>query len=155
MIFDLCIPLVKYVLVSYSSVKVSVDHCCDADHKKRKLPLCRICRQFRTACCRISPICGTTILQWRHNERDGISNHQSHDCLLSRLFRHRSKKTWKLRVTGLCEGNSPVTGEFFAQKPVTRKMLSFVSVIMSHAEIGIMTTVSFQFEFQLKWIGIE
>ena len=36
--------------------------------------------------------------------------------LLNRLFRHRSKKTSKLRVTGLCEGNSPVTGEFPAQR---------------------------------------
>ena len=54
-------------------------------------------------------------LRWRHNGRDSISNHQPHDCLLNRLFRHRSKKTWKLRVTGLCAGNSPVTGEFPAQ----------------------------------------
>ena len=54
-------------------------------------------------------------LQRRHNERDGISNHGPHDCLLKRLFRHRSKKTSKPRVTGLCEGNSPVTGEFPAQ----------------------------------------
>ena len=30
--------------------------------------------------------------------------------------RHRSKKTSKLRVTGLCAGNSPVTGEFPAQR---------------------------------------
>ena len=30
--------------------------------------------------------------------------------------RRRSKKTSKLRVTGLCEGKSPVTGEFPAQK---------------------------------------
>ena len=29
-------------------------------------------------------------------------------CLLSRLFRHRSKKTSKPRVTGLCVGNSPM-----------------------------------------------
>ena len=55
-------------------------------------------------------------LQWRHNGRDGISNHQPNDCLLNRLFRHRSKKTSKLRVTGLCVGNSPVTGEFPAQR---------------------------------------
>ena len=41
-------------------------------------------------------------LQWRHNERDDFSNHRRLDCLLSRLFRHRSKKTPKLRVTGLC-----------------------------------------------------
>ena len=47
-------------------------------------------------------------LQWRHNERDGVSNHQRLDCLLNRLLRYRSKKTSKLRVTGLCEGNSPV-----------------------------------------------
>ena len=47
---------------------------------------------------------------------DGVSNDQPHDCLLKRLFRHRSKKTSKLRVTGLCEGNSPVTGEFPAQR---------------------------------------
>ena len=55
-------------------------------------------------------------LHWRHNELDGVSNHQPHDCLLTCLFRHISKKTSKLRVTGLCEGNSPGTGEFPAQK---------------------------------------
>ena len=32
------------------------------------------------------------------------------------LFRHRPKETSKLRATGLCEGNSPVTGEFPAQR---------------------------------------
>ena len=55
-------------------------------------------------------------LQWRHNQRDGVSNHQPHDCLLNRLFRRRSKKTSKLCVTGLCAGNSPVTSEFPTQK---------------------------------------
>ena len=57
-----------------------------------------------------------TTLQWRHNDHDGGSNQQPHDCLLNRLFRRRSKKTSKLRVTGLCVGNSPVTGEFPAQR---------------------------------------
>ena len=42
-------------------------------------------------------------LEWHHNGRDGVSNHQPHDCLLKCLFRCRSKKTSKLRVTGLCE----------------------------------------------------
>ena len=55
-------------------------------------------------------------LQSLHNELDDVSNHQSHDCLLNRLFGRRSKKTSKLRVPGLCVGNSPVTGEFPAQK---------------------------------------
>ena len=57
-------------------------------------------------------------LQWRYNEHDGVSNHQScHYCdwLLNRLSRLRWKKTSKLRVTFLCEGNSPVTSEFPAQ----------------------------------------
>ena len=61
-------------------------------------------------------ICDTIIpLQWRHNGHDGVSNHQPHHCLLNRLFGRRSKKTSKFRVTGLCVGNSPGTGEFPAQ----------------------------------------
>ena len=55
-------------------------------------------------------------LQWRHNERDGVSNHRRLDCLLNRLYSSRSKKISKLRVTGLCEGGSPVSGEFPAQR---------------------------------------
>ena len=37
-------------------------------------------------------------LQWRNDERCGVSNHQPHDCLLKRLFRCRSKKASKLCV---------------------------------------------------------
>ena len=59
--------------------------------------------------------CPILTLQWRHNGRDSISNHQPHDCSLNCLFRRRSKKTSKLRITGLCAGNSPGTGEFPAQ----------------------------------------
>ena len=55
-------------------------------------------------------------LQWHHNERDCISNHQPHDCLLRRI----STKTSKLRVTGLCAGNSPVNSPH--KGTVTRKM---------------------------------
>ena len=56
--------------------------------------------------------------------RDGVSNHQSHHCLLNCLFRWRSKKTLKLRVTGLCVGNSPVTGEFPAQRASNAENIS-------------------------------
>ena len=55
-------------------------------------------------------------LRWHHNGPDGVSNYQPRDCLLNHLFRRRSKKTSKLPVTGLCVGNSPVTGEFPAQR---------------------------------------
>ena len=44
--------------------------------------------------------------------------------------RHRSNKTSKLRVTGLCAGNSPVTGEFPAQKASKTEMCPFDDVIM-------------------------
>ena len=54
-------------------------------------------------------------LQWRHNGHDGVSNHKPHHCSLNRIFSRRSKKTSKLRFTGLCTGNSPVTSEFPAQ----------------------------------------
>ena len=50
-------------------------------------------------------------LYWRHNERDCVSNHRRPDCLLNHVFRRRSKKTSKLHVTGLCEGNSPVPSQ--------------------------------------------
>ena len=63
-------------------------------------------------------------LHWRHNENDGLSNHQPHDCLLKRLFKRRSKKTSKLRVTGLCVGNSPVTGEFPTQRASNAESVS-------------------------------
>ena len=55
-------------------------------------------------------------LHRRDNERGGVLNQRRLDCLLIRLFRRRSKKASKLRVIGLCKENSPVTGEFPAQK---------------------------------------
>ena len=49
--------------------------------------------------------------------------------------RRRSKKASKLRVTGLCEGNSPLTGEFPAQRPVTGKIFPFDDIIMNSSDI--------------------
>ena len=73
----------------------------------------------------------TITLRWRHNGHDGVSNHQPHDCPLNRSFRRRSKKTSKLRVTGLCAGipRWPVNSPY--KWPVTRKMFPFDDVIMS------------------------
>ena len=76
---------------------------------------------------------GYTALQWCHNEHDGVSNHWRIRCLLNSLFSHRSKKTSKLHVIGLCaccEGNSPVTSEFPAQRTLNVKMFQFDDVIM-------------------------
>ena len=54
--------------------------------------------------------------QLRNNESDGVSNHRRFDCLLNRMFRRRSKKISKHRVTGVCEGNPSVTGGFLSQR---------------------------------------
>ena len=94
---------------------------------------CRIYNNFTTRnllkmCCRFVDVtCITTFrccwcftsLQWRHDERDSVSNYRRFDRLLRRLFRHRSKKTSQLRVTGLCEGNSPVTPDGFPSHRVS------------------------------------
>ena len=69
-------------------------------------------------------------LRWRHNDHDGVSNHQPHGCLLNRSFRRRSKKTLKLCVTSLCMGNSPGPVNSPHKGPVTWKILSFDDVIM-------------------------
>ena len=53
------------------------------------------------------------------------------DCLLNRVFRCRSK----LRVTGLCEGNSPVNSPH--KRPVRLKMFPFVDVIMRDTRFGL------------------
>ena len=69
-------------------------------------------------------------LQWCHNDHDSVSNHQPRGCLLNRLFRRRSKKTSKLRVTGLCAGNSPGPVNSPHRGPVTLKIFPFDDVIM-------------------------
>ena len=69
-------------------------------------------------------------LQLRHNWHDSVSNHQPHNCLLNHLFGRRSKKTSKLRVTGLLQRihREPVNSPH--KWSVTRKMFPFDDVIM-------------------------
>ena len=59
-----------------------------------------------------------------------IASHPPHDCFFNCLFRRRSKKTSKLRVTGLCVGNSPGPVNSPHKWPVTQKMFPFDDVIM-------------------------
>ena len=88
------------------------------------------CQDHSCYVCQRQPRPSFVALHWRHNDHDGVSNHQPHDCLLNRLFRRRSKKTSKLRVTGLCVGNSPGPVNSPHKGPVTRKMFPFDDVIM-------------------------
>ena len=64
----------------------------------------------------------------------------------NRLFRRRSKKTSKLRVTGLCAGNSPGTGEFPAQMASNAEN---VSISWRHHEISL-TSHSF-----VRWLCMD
>ena len=59
-------------------------------------------------------------IQWRHNERDGVSNHRRLDCLLIRLF----SRTPKLRVASHYKGNPPVTGGFPSQRASNEENVS-------------------------------
>ena len=70
------------------------------------------------------------LLGWRHNEHDGVSNHQPHDCLINRLFKAQTKENQSSASLDFVRGihrwpvNSPHKGA------VTRKMLPFDNVIM-------------------------
>ena len=79
-------------------------------------------------------------LRWRHNDHAGVSNHQPHGYLFNRVFRRISKKTSKLRVTGLCAGNSPGPVNSPHKGPVTRKMFPFDDVIMGDARTSAAST---------------
>ena len=95
-------------------------------------------------------ICVAISLQWHHNECNGVSNHQSHKCLLNHLFRRRSKKTSQLHVTGLCAGNSPVTDEFPTQRASNTENVSIWWHHPGHqySLSQLFSTVHHQFFFQ-------
>ena len=62
-------------------------------------------------------------LQWRHNKCDGVSNHQPYDRVTIYSGADQ-RKLQRNRVTGLSAGNSPMTGEFPAQKARDAETLS-------------------------------
>ena len=95
-------------------------------------------------------------LLWRHNDRDGVSTHQPHDCLFNRLFRRRSKKTSKLRATGPCAGNLPVTGEFPAQRASKAEMFPFDDVIVQHHGANlVMSSITHPIAVLTVWTSAE
>ena len=71
----------------------------------------------------------TNTLQWRHNERNGISNHRLLDCVLNR-FSGADQRTFQsfVFVRGIHRwpANSP------HKEPVARKMFPFDDAIMRY-----------------------
>ena len=92
--------------------------------------------------------------------RWSVSNHQPHDCLLNRLFRRKSKKTSKLRVTGLCGVIHRWLVNSLHKEPVTRKMFPVDDVILSrHTTNGATTPTAVNLSsvdsgntFFFKWL---
>ena len=106
------------------------------------------CGYFYVYCLRS---CMLMSLRWRHNARDGVSNHQPQDCLLNRLFRHRSNKTPKLCVTGLCAGNSSVTGgEFPTQMASNTEKVSICSCFDDVCQVFSWTRTYISWHFILE-----
>ena len=71
-------------------------------------------------------------LQWRHYGRDGISNHQPHDCLLNRCFSDADqRKHQSSAFLAFVRGNHRGPVNSLHKWPVTRKMFPFDDVIMS------------------------
>ena len=53
-------------------------------------------------------------LQWRHDEHDGVSNHQLYDCLPNRLFKAQIKENMK------APRYWPLWGEFTGDRWILR-----------------------------------
>ena len=113
-------------------VAIKVIAPCDQTLRKRMslnateyswVPAFRFTKNCSHVCSEWNIYCSSKSLQRRQI-------HQPHDGLLKSLPMRRSKKTSNLRVTGICAGNSPVTGEFPHKGPVMRKMFPFDYVIM-------------------------
>ena len=110
-------PIISYSRVPLQSNTANFKICNNRPHVTMrgggsKLYICRQCNV-----CNIS-FRFDLYLQWRHNGRNGVSNHR------------RSKKTSKSPVAGFCERNPPVDSPH--KRPVTRKMITFHHVIIWH-----------------------
>ena len=83
-------------------------------------------------------------LQLRHNTGDGISNHRHLDCLLNRLFKHRSNKTPTSATLALVRGIHQWSVNSLHEGPVTRRVFPFDYVIMHQSQYHIPEYIRFQ-----------
>ena len=93
-------------------------------------------------------------LQWRHNERDGVSNHRRIDCLLNPLFRRRSKKNQSSASRRVSNGKcfplmTPLCGSAVNQRQccqalqrVIDRKLSCTCIVRSWSKHGALVDLS-------------
>ena len=80
-------------------------------------------------------------LQRRHNEHDGVSDHQPHDCFLKRLFRQKNQRKHQSSASlAFMWGIHRSTGEFPAQSASNAEN---VPIWWRHHESAILWTISF------------
>ena len=74
----------------------------------------------------------TYTLQWHHNGRDSVSNHQLHDCLLNRLSDANQRKQQNSASLAFVRGihRGPVNSPH--KWPVTQKMFPFFYDVIMH-----------------------
>ena len=70
------------------------------------------------------------LLQWRHDERDGVSNHRLLDCLLNCLLGAEQRKRQSSVSLAFVRGTYRWPMDSPHKGPVKRKMFSFDDVIM-------------------------
>ena len=115
------IPWVKIDLVISKRIKIKDDHKFGIVHDSVATGIMRLWKMVTTP--KLS-------LQWRHNERDGISNHQRLDCLLNACSGPDQRQYQSPASLACVRGihrwpmNSP------HKEPVTRKTFPFDDVII-------------------------
>ena len=72
----------------------------------------------------------TITLHWRHNDKRWRLKSPASRLFTQSFIQAQIKETSKLRVTGLCVGNSPGPVNSPHKGPVTRKIFPFDDVIM-------------------------
>ena len=83
-------------------------------------------------------------IQWRYNEREGVSNHQLHDCLFNRLFKAQIKENTK------APRHWPLCGEFTGDRKkgkYRRKHFHFMTSTWEHLFIEAWTTIPMLCQF--------
>ena len=115
------------------------------------------CDRYHLNCTEPRPniLCELTVysIQYAHNHYSDVimSAITGISSVYSTVFRCISKKSSKLRITGLCEGNSQVTSELRAQRASKAEIFPFDDVIMFCCVLFMFVVVNWSIFCVLVW----
>ena len=73
-----------------------------------------------------------TLHEWRHNVRDGVSNHQPHECLLNSFIQGADQRKYqRFASLAFVRGIHPWPVISPHKGPITRKMFPYDDIIMT------------------------